>query len=206
MHHSAWHLSRKKIIFLLFFFTFSTLFSVSLIFVPFSSLTCAWPLGWVILEQLHTNPAVLKSGIRKFILVSSLPEIKNTFVGFFTSVIFTCTVQCTVQLSSPPTFTENGIAKFASKYLSFRHHGGGVIVMEVRLLSSNRLRLTPRCLAHCNIKLRCMHDTVESDSVVCMTPWIQTPWCAWHRGVRLRGVHDTAGKPGVGIKTFCRYI
>ena len=35
-----------------------------------------------------------------------------------------------------------------------------------------------------------VHETVESDSEMCMTPGSQTLQCAWNRGVRLCGVHE----------------
>ena len=41
-------------------------------------------------------------------------------------------------------------------------------------------------------KLRCVHPTAESDSVVCIIPRSQTPRFASLRGVKLRSVHPSA--------------
>ena len=81
-----------------------------------------------------------------------------------------------------------------------------------------QISLTPRCDAHCGVKvtkflkkLSSMHPTAESDSAVCFPLRSQTPRCASHCGVKLRSVLPTAESStpqcqnphrGVKIKIF----
>ena len=58
--------------------------------------------------------------------------------------------------------------------------------------------LTPRCDAHCGVRLPGVHPSVESsdtnfskNTAVCILPRSQALRCAFQRGVKLHGVHHT---------------
>ena len=50
---------------------------------------------------------------------------------------------------------------------------------------------TPQCASHRGVRLRGVHPTAESSSMVCLPLRSHAPRCASHRGVKLRGVHHT---------------